>query len=129
MVGCGDVKTCEASMRELINRAEANHVGLEAGSALFDYKFKTKQENGMAAYAIGAIQSVSDPVAFSEYGRLTRLTLEQYGGKIVVGGSKIEVADGTWSPIRMVVIEFESLEHAKPWYYGPEYQAVVGQRI
>ena len=67
----------------------------------------------MAAYVIRVIQSVSDPVAFSEYGRLTRLTLEQYGGKIVVGGSKIEVADGTWSPIRMVVIKFESLEQAK----------------
>ena len=82
----------------------------------------------MAAFVIGTVQSVSDPVAFSEYGRLVRLTLEQYGGKIVVGGSKIEVADGTWSPIRMVVIEFESLEQAKKWYNSPEYNPLVSMR-
>ena len=82
----------------------------------------------MAAYVIAAIQSVSDPVAFSEYGRLANPTLEQYGGKIVVGGSKIEVADGTWSPSRMVVIEFESLEQAKKWYNSPEYNPLVSMR-
>lgn len=44
-------------------------------------------------------------------------------------GTQIEVADGTWFPSGMVVLEFESLEKAKEWYNSPEYQAVIGQRI
>lgn len=47
----------------------------------------------------------------------------------MAGGTKIEVADGTWSPSGMVVLEFESMEKAKAWYNSPEYQGVVGQRI
>jgi uncharacterized protein (DUF1330 family) len=93
-----------------------------------DSKLKARRESGMAAYVIAAIQSVSDPATYSEYGRLAGPSLEQYGGKIVVGGNKIEVADGNWSPDRMVIIEFESLEQAKKWYNSPEYSPLVSMR-
>ena len=82
----------------------------------------------MAAYVIGALQSVHDPAAFSEYGRTADLTLEQYGGKLLVAGDKIEVADGNWSPVGLVVIEFESLAQAKKWYNSPEYRPLVSMR-
>ena len=52
-----------------------------------------------------------------------------YGGKILGGGTNIEVADGTWSPIGMVVIEFESIAKAKEWYNSPEYTAVKSGRL
>ena len=70
----------------------------------------------MAAYVIGAVQSVSDPAKFSEYVRLAQPTLEQYGGKIVVVHDRVEVADGNWSPAGIIVVEFDSLAHAKKWY-------------
>lgn len=82
----------------------------------------------MPAYAIGAIQSVNDPAAFSEYSGLAGPTLAQYGGKVVVFGTKIEVADGDWSPVGMIVIEFESLAKAKEWYNSPEYNPLVSRR-
>ena len=83
----------------------------------------------MAAWVIGAIQSVTDPAGFSAYAEAAGPTFAKYGGKRVAGGTKIEIADGTWSPAGMVVFEFESLAKAKEWYNSPEYQAVVGQRL
>ena len=83
----------------------------------------------MPAYVIAAAQNVNDPAAFAAYQQAAVPTIGQYGGEFIVGSTKIEVGDGNWSPIGMVVIEFESMERAKAWYYGPEYQAVVGQRI
>ena len=83
----------------------------------------------MSAWVIGAIQKVNDEAGFTAYGGAAGPTVAQYGGKRVAGGTKIEVADGTWSPAGMVVLEFESLAKAKEWYNSPEYQAIVGQRL
>jgi uncharacterized protein (DUF1330 family) len=83
----------------------------------------------MATYVIGAMQKVNDTAGFAAYQQAAIPTIGLYGGKLIVGSTKIEVADGKWSPVQIVIGEFESLERAKAWYYGPEYQAVVGQRI
>ncbi len=83
----------------------------------------------MAAYVFGAMQSVSDPAGFAEYQRLAGATVAQYGGKLLAGGNKIEVADGNWTPAGVVALEFESLERAKEWYNSTEYQAVIGRRF
>jgi uncharacterized protein (DUF1330 family) len=82
----------------------------------------------MAVYAIGAVLSVSDPEKFSAYQQAAGPTLAQNGGKILGGGTNVEVADGTWSPVGMVVIEFESMAKAKEWYSSPEYSAIKSQR-
>ena len=55
--------------------------------------------------------------------------MAQYGGKILGGGTNVEVTDGTWSPIGLVVIEFESMAKAKEWYNSPEYTAIKSQRF
>ena len=83
----------------------------------------------MATYVIGAVLSVRDPEKFAAYQQVAGPTVELYGGKILGGGTNIEVADGTWSPIGMVVIEFESKAKAKEWYNSPEYSAVKSGRL
>ena len=83
----------------------------------------------MAAHVIAAVQNVNDPAGFAEYQQLAEPTVHQYGGKFVAGGTKIEVADGNWSPIGLVVIEFESLDRAKQWYNSPEYSMAKPRRI
>jgi len=83
----------------------------------------------MATYVIGAVLSVKDPEKFAAYQQVAGRTVALYGGKILGGGTNIEVADGTWSPIGMVVIEFESMAKAKEWYNSPEYSAVKSQRF
>ncbi len=82
----------------------------------------------MAAYVVGAIQNINDPAGFAEYQRLAGPSVAKYGGKLILNGNKIEVADGTWSPAGLVVLEFESLERAKQWYSSAEYSPLVSRR-
>ena len=83
----------------------------------------------MPAYVIGAVESINDPAGFAEYGQLVRATFAKYGGKLIAGGSDIEVGDGSWSPIRVAVIEFESMDRLKEWYNSPEYSPVKLRRL
>lgn len=74
----------------------------------------------MAAYVIAYVD-ITDPVRYEEYKRLVPPTLEQYGGKFIVRGGKLEALEGDWKPKRLVVVEFESFERAMQWYTSTEY--------
>lgn len=82
----------------------------------------------MAAYVVGALYEVNDPERFAEYANAASSTVEKYGGKFVMRGQNIEVGDGSWSPIGMVVVEFESMARAKEWYNSSEYTAIKAGR-
>ena len=83
----------------------------------------------MAAYVVGTIYDIKDPVGFEEYRSQAGPTLEKYGGKLVMMSQSIEVGDGSWSPIGMVMFEFESMAKAKEWYNSPEYSAARPTRL
>lgn len=74
----------------------------------------------MAAYLIVDID-VTDPVEFEEYRKQVPASIAKYGGKYLVRGGPFEVPEGNWTPKRVVVIEFESMERVKQWYTSPEY--------
>ena len=74
----------------------------------------------MAAYLIGDIE-VTDPDTYERYRAGVPATVAAFGGKYLVRGAEAEVAEGTWSPNRLVVLEFESMERLKAWYDSPEY--------
>lgn len=76
----------------------------------------------MAAYVIVEID-VTDPVGYEEYRRLGPPTVAAYGGKFVVRGGKTEVLEGSWTPKRLVVLEFENVERAREWWISKEYSA------
>jgi len=86
-------------------------------------------ENNISAFVFANIQSVSNPARFAEYQELAGASVVQYGGKVLGGGSKIEIADGNWLPVGVVALEFERLAKAKEWYTSKEYQAAVGRRL
>ena len=50
------------------------------------------------------------------------------GGTALIAGPADEVAEGQWHGDTTVLLEFETLEAAKAWYHGTDYQAVAGQR-
>ena len=77
----------------------------------------------MAAYVIADVD-VTDPAAYEEYRRLVPPIVAQYGGRYLVRGGRVGKVEGDWTPKRMVVIEFESLERAKQWYESEEYKPV-----
>ena len=77
-------------------------------------------ESGKAGYLIGDIE-VTDPDTFEKYRAGVPETIAAYGGKYLVRGTSGEVLEGPWTPKRLVVLEFESMERAKAWYDSTEY--------
>jgi uncharacterized protein (DUF1330 family) len=51
----------------------------------------------MAAYVIGDIE-VTDLAAFREYRNRVGATVEQYGGRFVVRGGRVDPKEGDWQP-------------------------------
>ncbi len=82
----------------------------------------------MAGYVIGNID-VTNPEAFEEYRKLVPDTIAAYGGKYLVRGGDADVAEGSYSPVRIVVLEFESVDQAKKWYNSPEYMPLREMRM
>jgi len=76
----------------------------------------------MPAYLI-ADMNVSDPARYEEYKRLAPPAIEKYGGRYLSRAGETAILEGDWSPTRLVILEFPSLEKAKAWYDSPEYGA------
>ncbi len=81
----------------------------------------------MTAYIILDIE-VTDPVRYAEYKDLATPTVAQYGGKYIVRGGKAENLEGDWTPSRIVVLEFESVEQATKWLNSSEYRPALELR-
>jgi uncharacterized protein (DUF1330 family) len=81
----------------------------------------------MAAYVIGDIE-VTDPAAFQEYRDRVGATVEQYGGRFVVRGGRVNPKEGNWQPRRLLMLEFPSLEQAERWYNSSEYKPLIAIR-
>jgi uncharacterized protein (DUF1330 family) len=47
--------------------------------------------------------------------------VEFYGGRYVARGGAAETLEGQWSPKRLVILEFPSVEQAKAWLNSAEY--------
>lgn len=77
-------------------------------------------DTGKAGYLIGDIE-VTDPDTYAKYAAGVPDTVAAYGGIYLVRGVSGEVLEGSWTPKRLVVLEFESMERAKAWYNSPEY--------
>lgn len=46
----------------------------------------------------------------------------------MVRGGTLETVEGDWSPNRIVIIEFESMERLKAWHGSDEYRPVMAKR-
>ena len=81
----------------------------------------------MPAYLISQIE-VHDAKGYEEYRKLVGPSLAKYGGKFIARGGRIDVLEGNWSPKRVVICEFESIERAREWYHSPEYKPAMDIR-
>jgi len=75
----------------------------------------------MTAYVIVDID-VHDPVLYEEYKKLAPPAIAHYGGKYLARGGLTETLEGDWSPSRLVILQFESIEQAKKWLNSEEYR-------
>jgi uncharacterized protein (DUF1330 family) len=79
----------------------------------------------MPAYAIASVTEARDQDALVEYRRRNTATVEAHGGRFLVRGGAVEVLEGAWSPLRVVVMEFPDMAAARAWYASDEYQAIA----
>jgi len=71
-------------------------------------------------------EDVKDPAGMAEYGKLAAQTM---GGVTLLSfDSKAEVIEGEWHATQTVLLEFESEEAAKEWYYSDAYQEALKLR-
>lgn len=74
----------------------------------------------MAAYLISD-GDVTDPALFAEFADGILPVMEAHNGKYLVRGGATQVVGGNWTPHRLVIIEFESLEQLQALIDSPEY--------
>lgn len=81
----------------------------------------------MTAYVLVDV-TVHDAVNYAEYKQLAPASVAQYGGKYIARGGRTETLEGDWTPNRLVILEFPSLEQAKAWVNSPEYAPARAMR-
>jgi uncharacterized protein (DUF1330 family) len=74
----------------------------------------------MSAYVIVDID-VKDKDAYAGYIQMSPTSIAAYGGRFLARGGRTEKLEGEWTPKRLVILEFESLDRAKQWLDSPEY--------
>lgn len=75
-----------------------------------------------SAYIIANVD-VKNPQQYEEYKRLSTIAMKAYGADVCIRGGKVEVLEGDWSPDRLVLLKFPSLEQARKFYDSTEYGA------
>jgi uncharacterized protein (DUF1330 family) len=81
----------------------------------------------MPAYVIVDIQ-VNEPEGYENYKRLAPPSIDAHGGKYLARGGRTEVLEGDWSPSRLVILEFDTVEQARKWLHSPEYSTARALR-
>jgi uncharacterized protein (DUF1330 family) len=72
--------------------------------------------------------SVLDPEAYKVYAAAAGEAIRHHGGKPLARGGRCEILEGE-GRMRNVVLEFESYDKARAYYYSPEYQAALKHRL
>tara|TARA_X000000950_G_scaffold282606_1_gene381768 strand:+ start:274 stop:564 length:291 start_codon:yes stop_codon:yes gene_type:complete len=72
-------------------------------------------------YIVCVYENIKDSKALKDYAIKARAAVEKYDGKFLVRGGKNIVTEGK-NFVRTVVIEFDSFEKTKDFFYSSEYQ-------
>ncbi len=80
----------------------------------------------MAKAYILITEDIKDPEGMAEYAKLASQTMAS--ATLLAFDQKAETIEGTWHGTQTVLLEFESEEAAKAWYYSDEYQAAAKLR-
>ena len=80
-----------------------------------------------SAYVLANVQ-VTNAQQYEEYKRLSTIAMKAHGAEVCVRGGQTEVLEGDWTPNRVVLLKFPSMDKAKAFYDSPEYQAAKQAR-
>jgi uncharacterized protein (DUF1330 family) len=71
-------------------------------------------------------EDIKDPAGMAEYGKLASQTMAN--ATVLAFGPAAETLEGQWHGTQTVLLEFESVEAAKEWYYSDAYQEALKLR-
>ena len=80
-----------------------------------------------SAYIVANV-TVTNPEQYAEYRKLSTIAVQAYDAEFCVRGGAVEVLEGDWTPDRVVVLKFASVEKAKAYYHSVEYTAAIQAR-
>lgn len=73
-----------------------------------------------SAYILADV-TVTNPEQYEDYKKWSTAAMQAHGAEVCVRGGKVEVLEGDWSPSRLVMLKFPSVEAAKAFDASPEY--------
>ena len=82
----------------------------------------------MSAYLITDVE-ITDASLYGQFIEQVTPTVENHGGRFVARGVDIEVIMGDWTPKRIAILEFDSLDQIHTWLKSPEYTALDDIRL
>ncbi len=77
-------------------------------------------------YVIARVD-VTDPTAYARYASAATKAIADHGGRALARGGKYEALEGT-ARARNVVLEFDSYDAARRYFYSEQYQAARALR-
>ena len=73
-----------------------------------------------SAYILANV-TVTDPVQYEEYKKLSTQAIERHGAEVCVRGGNAEPLEGDWTPDRVVLLKFPSVAAARAFNASAEY--------
>ena len=83
----------------------------------------SKGADNLSAFVITDVE-ITDASLYGEFVNRVTSTVEAYGGRFVARGGELEVILGNWSPKRLAILQFDSLQQIRTWLNSPEYTAL-----
>ncbi|HPR05342.1 MAG TPA: DUF1330 domain-containing protein [Denitromonas sp.] len=81
----------------------------------------------MTAFVIFDVE-IHDVPRYQEFIQKVKPALEAAGGRYLARGGAHKVYEGDWSPRRIVLLEFPSVQAWEDFYTGPIYQGLKAVR-
>lgn len=81
----------------------------------------------LSAYVVVDVD-VRDRETYERYKELAAPAVAAYGGRYLVRGGATQTLEGSWSPSRLVILEFPTAEAGRAWWNSPEYQPAIALR-
>ncbi len=81
----------------------------------------------MSAYIIANVR-VTNPEQYEQYKVLSTAAMKAYGAEVCVRGGAVEVLEGDWTPDRLIVLKFPTVEAAKAFNDSSEYSKARASR-
>ena len=80
-----------------------------------------------SAYILANVH-VTNPAQYEEYKKLSTIAMQAHGAEVCVRGGTTEVLEGDWTPDRVVLLKFPSVEAARAFNASVEYDAARQSR-